>query len=69
MSNEQNFRSYYALNPRIIDLIEITVEFYYSTVISVISVLILVCELHPTALSVYRIGRRRCSFLLKSSLL
>ena len=36
---------------------------------SVISVLILVCELHPAALSVYRIGRMRCSFLLKSSLL
>ena len=27
---------------------------------SVISVLILVCELHPTALSVYCIGRMRC---------
>ena len=30
---------------------------------SVISVLILVCELHPMALSVYCIGRIRCSFL------
>ena len=36
---------------------------------SVISVLILVCELHPMALSVYRIGRIRCPFFLKSSLL
>ena len=36
---------------------------------SVISVLILVCELHPTALSVFLIGRIRCSFLLKSLLL
>ena len=36
---------------------------------SVISVLILVCELHPMAVSVYRIGSIRCSFFLKSSLL